>query len=89
MRLAVGNIKFVKQLLKNNIGHSWHVAMKSNNVGDSRTFVNYDSDGKTTADIEYPVERLPKTVQKYLENACGTVMECYKDEGDEYLEVLY
>lgn len=68
MRLTVNNIRFVKVYTLYGITYQWYVAMKSNYVSDGRTYVNYYENG-VTAVKEYPLESLPKTVQKFLELA--------------------
>lgn len=68
MKLTLNNILFVKALVKAGETYEYHVAMKSHLVSDSRTYVNYDENGKTISE-KYLVEKLPKTVQKFVINA--------------------
>ena len=84
MRLTTSNIKFVKVLEKNGKPYSWHVAMKSNMLCDSRNFVNHIN-GKTTADVEYPSSMLPKVVQKFIESKTIEMVRCH----EEYAEYIY
>lgn len=65
MNLTVNNIKHVVEHTVNGYSYGWFVAMKSNKVSDSRNFINYKG-GKTTNTIEYPAEKLPKSVQKFI-----------------------
>lgn len=66
MRLTNDNIKFVKEFRKDGMPYMWFLAMQTNNISDCREYINYDENGRTT-DIEYPKDRLPKTVQKFIE----------------------
>ena len=61
MRLATKNILFVKCHTYNGKPYSWFVYLKDH------TFIHYDNyvDGKTAL-IEFPVENLPVSVQKFL-----------------------
>lgn len=61
--LTVKNIKWIKELTKDGITYKWFVSLKKN---DSRVFINYEN-GKTVVK-EYSKDRLPKTVQKFLED---------------------
>lgn len=64
MRLAEKNIKFVKEFVNNGITYYWYVGMKSGRTSDNRNFINYESNVSVVE--EYSVDRLPKTVQKYI-----------------------
>ena len=70
MRLTTNNIAFVKELRINDMSYSWYVALKSNRVlkrnrvSNTHNYVNYE-DGKTVVK-EYPMDRLPKSVQKFI-----------------------
>ena len=83
MRLKTENIKFVKEFTYNGIAYNWVVAMKSNRNSDGRMFVNHEN-GKTIL-AEYPKERLPKTVQKFLNT---TKREELEKRGD-YITYIY
>lgn len=69
LRLTINNIHFVKELTRDGIPYSWFVSLNGFRVSDSRSYINYDENGKTTCLIEYPKDRLPKTVQKYIEKS--------------------
>lgn len=65
MRLTKNNILFVKRHECDGITYNWYVAMKSRQISDNRSFVNYDETGKSIIK-EYPLERLPKAVQAFI-----------------------
>ena len=80
MRLTKENIQFVKQRHKDGITYNYYVSMKSNNISDNRLYCNY-KDNKSTIDY-YEFERLPKTVQKF-------VQEKYRNKSFFYTEEKY
>lgn len=49
------------------VTYSYMVHMKSGRACDSRKFINYDENGRTTAD-EYKKEWLPKAVQNFIDH---------------------
>jgi hypothetical protein len=68
MKLTMNNIHFVKEYTQDGMTYAWFVVMKSNRVSDTRSYINYDENGRTTAK-EYPKEWLPKTVQKFIDQS--------------------
>ena len=80
MRLTKRNILGVSVLTKDGIPYSWRVSMKSNRVSDGRKFVNY-TDGKTTANIEYPFFSPPASVQDFIRES-KIALRVTWDEGD-------
>lgn len=65
IKLSVNNILHVTVIKRNGIPYSWHVAMKSYKVSDSRHYQIYEQ-GKSTCK-EYKPEWLPKSVQNFIE----------------------
>lgn len=69
-RLKYSDIKFVRRHEKDGVTYEWFVACKSFVTG-CRSYCNYVKNARgnwVTAVQEYSVDRLPKTVQKYIAN---------------------
>lgn len=64
-RLSEENIVFVKELTADGMPYSWYVSL-GNRVSDGREFQNYDC--RRTVIREYPVDRLPASVQRFIKN---------------------
>ena len=88
MKLTTNNIRFVKVLVKNGITYEVHVAMKSHLVSDSRTYVNYDENG-TTVVADYPFEKLPKAVQKFIQQAAINGNRWSLEAEGEFVTITY
>lgn len=84
MRLTLNNIDFVKEFTYNGVTYLWDVAMKSHRICDGREFINYDKNGRTVVK-EYKFERLPKTVQKFIQTSNSEVWT----EDDEVTIYIY
>lgn len=82
MRLSINNIRFVKEMTRDGVPYCWYVSLNGFAVSDSRNFVNLDENGRTTCLIEYPKDRLPKTVQKFIEQR--TREEFYPEHETKY-----
>lgn len=65
MRLSKNNIDHICMHEKNDIPYGYFVAMKSNCVSDSREYINH-KENHSVAEY-YPLEWLPKTVQKFID----------------------
>ena len=59
MKLTTNNILSVIELDKDGVPYEYHVIMKSHLVSDSRTYVNYDENGRTTV-ANYPLTDSPR-----------------------------
>ena len=88
MKLTLNNILSVIELDKDGVPYEYHVIMKSHLVSDSRTYVNYDENGRTTV-ANYPFDRLPKTVQKFICNSVSNGRWCFETVEDEFVKVIY
>lgn len=92
MKLTRGNIMFVKENTLNGITYSWHVAMRSNSISDSRHYCHTDKEGRTIVE-QYRRECLPATIQKYINNSHREVF--YEREepsgytGGHYVQYIY
>lgn len=84
MRLTKNNILFVRELVKDGITYEWFVCMKSRKVSESRVFANCDESGKTIVKT-YEKEKLPKSVQKFLEESfCD-----FEKKEDDYITFIH
>lgn len=63
-RVAETKIRFVKQMVCNDITYSWFVSM-GDRVSDARSYSVYRS-GRTVVE-EFPYEDLPKAVRSFIE----------------------
>ena len=87
-KLTVNNIEFVKERTLDGMTYGWAVALKGG-VSQLRDYTNYDENGRTIA-AEYSLDRLPKTVQKYVQshNAKTWASDTNKD-GSEFVVYIY
>ena len=83
MRLAKGNIQFVRRLEKDGITYEWFVVMKSGRVSDTRCYVNYVN-GRTVVK-EYPINLLPKAVRDFVKGKTETVTYETEDGFRQYI----
>lgn len=88
MKLTTNNIKFVKELTCDGRTYSWFVAMKSGYVSDSRNYINYEN-GKTTSKYEFPKGRLPKAVQKFIDNSSREEFDTSEHHGSAFAQYIY
>jgi hypothetical protein len=85
MRLTTNNIKFVKELTHNGTTYSWFVSLKEQAF--SQSFTNYNEEGRTIV-AEYTKDRLPKAVQKFLENKNAELFSI-NDRDEAYVTYIY
>lgn len=88
MKLTLNNILSVTALTKAGVTYEYHVTMKSRLVSDSRTYVNYDENGRTTSD-KYLVEKLPITVQKFIINSACNGTWSIVSIDDDFMQIVY
>ena len=79
MRLTSNNIRFVKEFTCNGKPYRWYVAMKSNCVSDGRDYRTIDEDNCILYDEEWPIDQLPKSVQKFIEKS---IRETFIEEAE-------
>lgn len=84
-RLTYNNIKFIKELTKDGVPYEYYVAMKTGNVSDGRFYARIDERGRVTDNKEYPFEKIPSTVQKFLENHTRELFS----ERDDHATYIY
>ena len=82
MRLTENNIRFVKEYTVDGITYGWYVCMKSNKVSDGR---NYSAHGFEL----YPVDKLPKTVQNFIQKHSWEIWNYYEDHEHEFTTYIY
>lgn len=91
MRLSKKNIKKVTEFIYNDHTYAYFVSVKSNNVSDSREYINYVNN-KTTTDY-YDFERLPKSIQDYITESIENKKYIYEDgeyyQGNHFKRVIY
>jgi hypothetical protein len=85
MRLTANNIKFVKEHTNNGMTYAWFVSLKEQAF--SREFINYNEEGRTIC-AEYPKNKLPKEVQKFLEGKTAELFSTY-GENEEFVTYIY
>ena len=79
-------IKCVKQLIMNGTTYAWFVKGDTPCVSDSREYINYEN-GKTVAK-EYPKERLPKGIQRYINSHRCAVWDVREYPNGDRVEVM-
>ena len=84
MRLSLNKIEFVKERTLNGMTYGWFVAMRYYGESDARNYSNYEN-GRTVA-TEYPVDRLPETVQKFIQKSDRKE---WSKIGDDFVEYIY
>lgn len=68
MRLAKGNILFVKRFEREDTTYNYFVMLQDKEGKlESKSYCNYDKDGKKTVDW-YDSSRLPKCVQEFIDD---------------------
>lgn len=82
MNFTANNIAFVKRQELDGMTYSWFVALKSGRVSDTRSYINYNEDGKTCIK-PYEKELLPKAVQKFINTHSESVFT--EDEDNKFI----
>ena len=78
MRMKYDNISCVHRFDSKGITYAWHVSMKSYNVSDGRSY--YNTENGVSVIKEYPIEWLPKTVQKFIANHSEAVLHDWSED---------
>lgn len=84
MNLTYNNIHHITEHTYNGFTYGWFIALKSGRPADARQFINY-KDNRTTDGIEFPKNRLPKSVQKFIETHRREVRETFEDGHISYI----
>ena len=84
MNLTYNNIQRVIEYTYKGYSYGWRAVLKSGRPADARQFINY-KDNRTTDGIEFPKDRLPKSVQKFIETHPRKVRETFEDGHISYI----
>lgn len=87
-RLTINNIQFVKEQTLDGRAYGWFVSVKGG-ASEARDFRDYDVYGRSTSS-EYSADRLPKTVQRYIESHRAETFTTFTNpDGSVFTEYIY